>query len=585
MVASAPRGGLVVSLFAAACGPFVSAGSPSHEAASRPTRDRAVFVDFVAERFRNDYALASFKTERRQWDLEEELASLRRRIAVDDEDAFRRSLYRFFRSPEDLHTSVSLAGRPDTLWLGLHLIRTADEGVRVAWVDEALARSGLQPGVRVYGWDGRAVEEVIRATSAQTEWRSTPAFERVFADWLTTFRGGYEWDELPSDGDPVVLDVEMADGARIPVTLAWRRVDPTSPSPITRCPYWSASATSYVPPLGPTTWSVMEDTEIPAYVFSHQNERYGYLRLHTYAWPESRHRAVRRDFDRAVDAFIARDVAAIVIDQTGNGGGNFVHALTLLSRLSNEDRVAPTQRFRYASDGGLVGFPDRDVFRRLARDLAPGATIPGATRAFAAHPLLRGPLGFLAPTPENATELRAFAHFVADPPAPPHGRSALNSVPLSPPHHQVVARYRYDATRGPRFRGPLLLLIDARNISAAEYTAAALADGTGARLFGVRTAGAGGDQRTYRADGDCGADPLTPCVPSDVAGAMRRLGVRSFSLTVTEGWRQRGNRLGPRIENRGIAPDIPYRLTAEDTRTGGVPMRAAILAALAETAE
>jgi C-terminal processing protease CtpA/Prc len=124
------------------------------------------------------------------------------------------------------------------------------------------------------------------------------------------------------------------------------------------------------------------------------------------------------------------------------------------------------------------------------------------------------------------------------------------------------------------------MLIDGMDISAADYVPATLRDNGRVVLFGATTSGAGGDQRHVGLGDACTEATrrrlFLPCAPEEVIAAMKTLGFTGFNYTVTLGVRP-GGRV---IENVGVAPDVPYRIRAEDLTSGFAPMRDAVLDAL-----
>jgi C-terminal processing protease CtpA/Prc len=121
------------------------------------------------------------------------------------------------------------------------------------------------------------------------------------------------------------------------------------------------------------------------------------------------------------------------------------------------------------------------------------------------------------------------------------------------------------------------MLVDGMSISAADYVPATLRDNGRVVLFGARTSGAGGDQRHVGLDDACTEATRSrlflPCAPDEAIAAMKTLGFSGFNYTVTLGVRPDGRV----IENVGVAPDVPYRIRAEDLSSGFAPMRAAVL--------
>lgn len=202
-----------------------------------------------------------------------------------------------------------------------------------------------------------------------------------------------------------------------------------------------------------------------------------------------------------------------------------------------------------------------------------------AAQALAGHPAFSGNLNFAPKTLSTVEQFRGYLDFF-------EGYAARgDEFRLTEPYYQVQPWVDpWDG--GKPFERKILLLMDELNISAAEYAAATLRDSGRARLLGVTTSGAGGDQRVLTPERVCGgpASPLdgfTPRVPAHIAKTMRELGIAKMSYTVTLGVRFDGSgaNLGF-IENRGVEPHETYPRTVEDLRRGNQPYRDHILKAL-----
>jgi hypothetical protein len=215
----------------------------------------------------------------------------------------------------------------------------------------------------------------------------------------------------------------------------------------------------------------------------------------------------------------------------------------------------------------VIGLASRKELSWLADPLDAAKTDDEARAAIDATPLLSEFFDFGPRDLATARSLAAFFRFFE---RQPDG--------LTEPHYALVPEFAPERRFGPVFSKPVLMLIDGMDISAADYTPATLRDNGRAVLFGETTSGAGGDQRHVGLENVCTDKPafFTPCVPRDVADAMRELGISAFAYPVTLGERP-GGRL---IENVGVEPDFPYRITAEDLSTGFKPMRSRIVEVL-----
>jgi hypothetical protein len=270
---------------------------------------------------------------------------------------------------------------------------------------------------------------------------------------------------------------------------------------------------------------------------------------------------------RFVDEMQRQDVAALVLDQQGNGGGSFVLGYALLSRLTRQPLHTPLQRYLVSGERSVVGFGDEPVLTRRAETLRSLADDGAVATFMNDDPLFATALNFVPRTLATSRSAGEFFRFLAE--------RARGSAGLTAPFYEFQAAV--EPARAP-FDRPILLLIDELNISAAEYVAATLVDSGRATSLGRTTSGAGGDQRSVVPERVCppgrthAEDPFAECVPPEVAAAMKSVGVASMSYTVTVGQRPSGP-----IENVGVAPKHEYAVTAEDLRSDFAPMKRRVL--------
>jgi hypothetical protein len=545
--------------------------APVEVAITRPVTARQgqalIFVDYLEEIFREEYALAEHKAAKLQWRSRPELDRVRAEIMAEpdlDLPKLHRALRRFFRSPADIHLGIGFDGDHHARWLGVQFRRIGDE-VLVAWVDRSALppeRFPFSPGDRLVRFDGMDPPSALAQVGEATHWRSTPAFERSFADWFLTVRAASDWPEIPAPESTLELEIAGAAGPKV-VTLPWLDMQRTPPS--ARCPLWGKTLRGFLPLLGEPIWQ--GGALLPAYVFELDGQRIGYLRVSTYNYGEADRTRAIAELDRAIDAFAAHEVGKLVWDQTGNGGGNFLFGYALLSRLTDRELLPPLQHYLINRASEVAGFGSIASLEALAAELDAVQTEAEAKRYFEATAFFRRGLNFMPYDTSTIRGLAGWLSFFAEQGIP------TEEPRLTEPHYSVTDRIRPLPTKGgQRYTGAIVALVDELNISAAEFVAATLKDNHRATLFGVTTAGAGGDQRTVHRERICGmiaSDLITPCAPVAIAEVMTALRIESFSYTVTVGRRRTdaGKLLGP-IENVGVEPDVHYELCAEDLRTG-----------------
>jgi C-terminal processing protease CtpA/Prc len=345
------------------------------------------------------------------------------------------------------------------------------------------------------------------------------------------------------------------------VELTW--LDAAARPPSARCPFWGKTQASWLPHLGVTQWDSGTATVFPARIEAVNGRRYGVLRLYSYALsPEQQARAVT-EVREALKRFTADRVDAVLIDQTGNGGGNYYLGLALLRDAFVRPLSAPRQRFLMRADGGVVGWGDREMLE---------AFVAGLEQQKGRHPFLAEKAPILQATDDSALGLARYFRFFLEQP---------RGTRLTAPHTQIGEST--GPVGAPLYSGPIVLAIDELNLSAAEFVAATLLDGERATLFGTTTSGAGGDQRALVTARPCANGerddslPLFNCVPSAIAADLELLGIAQLSYTISLGVRASGQY----IENVGVSPNVAYAPTAEDFKTGFLPMRNKLLEVLA----
>ncbi|TBR20006.1 protease-like activity factor CPAF, partial [bacterium] len=107
-----------------------------------------------------------------------------------------------------------------------------------------------------------------------------------------------------------------------------------------------------------------------------------------------------------------------------------------------------------------------------------------------------------------------------------------------------------------RYTKPILLLINELDFSCGDFFPAILQDNKRATVFGVRTAGAGGAVKATQ--------------------FPNQFGIAGLAYTWTIALRTNGQP----IENLGVTPDVDYKTTEEDLKTGFAGYARAIQAAL-----
>jgi C-terminal processing protease CtpA/Prc len=484
--------------------------------------------------FSTDYGPAEYKRALFGWNLSEQMRKVR------ENQLSKRSILDFFGALHDLH-SRPIFRRSEAVWLGIHIKKT-DSGYLVAWLDPQI-KTNLKIGDRVVEFDGSAIEEAVVSTREKTQWYSTPAFEQNFAERFLTYRASSDWATLPEKNESITLTV-LREGIKAPLKASLTWLDDEEHAPSIRCPLWGKTKNGYLPNLGRITWEAAPTTSFRSYVFQHGNKSYGFIRFHTYAMGAEERLKALSDVDEAISKFLEHNVQGVVLDQTGNAGGHFLFAYSLLSRLVKAPMRTPLQQY-VMRNGEVVGFGKISEFEKKLHALSDIKTDDEAAKSLSQDSLFRNELNFIPQTAATVNDFREFLDFFIE-------DQKRNAEPhLTAPHFQV--QKWIPPCKGPRYTGPIVMLIDEIDFSAAEYAAAIMKDNKCAVLVGVCTAGGGGDQRVQKID-----DP-------HLAG---------FTYTITFGERvsKDGNLLGP-IENVGVSPNFEYRISKQDLMSNFLPLK------------
>jgi len=267
---------------------------------------------------------------------------------------------------------------------------------------------------------------------------------------------------------------------------------------------------SFVPDLGEILWK-QENSHHYAYIFQKDGKKIGYIRIPTYAVFDDEY----LEFENIIRKFQV-ETDALVIDQLNNPGGSVFYLFSLLSMLSDYSLELPPER---------ITITQRDVSDAFAILEDPFDTLSR---------LIEGVFGFSISSEEIANVTAYFqtiidewnnGHFFTN----PIHLYGLTSIQPNPKIH---------------YTKPILVLVNYLDFSCADFFPAILQDNHRAKVFGTKTAGAGGFVLDHE--------------------FPNFFGVNSFTYTGSIAYRT-NNRP---IENLGVSPDFPYELTSEDLLNG-----------------
>lgn len=286
---------------------------------------------------------------------------------------------------------------------------------------------------------------------------------------------------------------------------------------------------SFVPPLG----TVLGGNDFfDSYIFRlPKGHVIGYVRIPTFDVDKPADAA--DIFGRLMTSFDEK-TDALVIDLTHNGGGSVTYLYGLLSRLaikplttlSHQIMVSSAMAAESAQRLTIATFvkTDEDA-KKILSPMFPGMSVDFQTF----QSVVNNDRFILS-------ELKAGRRLTRP--------TSLLGISRIPPHPNGV------------YKKPILVLVDELDFSSADFFPAILQDNHRAKIFGVRTAGAGGAVKSTE--------------------FPNQFGVRRLNYTWTIAERLDG---GP-LENVGVTPDIPYSLSVKDLQGGFQEYREAVVKAL-----
>lgn len=275
----------------------------------------------------------------------------------------------------------------------------------------------------------------------------------------------------------------------------------------------------FLPLLGDVIWMTDYNTPFHAYIYlTPERHRIGYLRIPTYAI------GFNGEADSLVEIItkLQQQTDILILDQMNNSGGYPLFGYALLSMLTDQPLSTPKDRYkltqedvyRWMQEGALAKWIDSE---EKARELY-GDNVLGYPFVYQYFKFEQQFANFLVEEWNQGKTLTDPVH-----------TSFLDHIN---PHPAV------------RYTKPILCLINELDFSCADFIPAILQDNNRAVLMGNKTAGAGGIVRTAWLNNS-------------------HFGTALVKYTASLAERVDKNP----IENLGVTPDVPYRVTAEDLQT------------------
>lgn len=536
-------------------------------------------LEMLRKTFATSYAPMRWKREHLGWDLDREIdlvvAGVRsgRIHSVHD---YQLALLRFFNSTQDYHVTLNLLLREQAN-LPLQVKSSADGRFFIVYLDREQLPENQFPfreGDEIISFAGQPVANIIRELSEYESAGNAETRQALAEIRLTNRRAALghtvpqgeieltlrrrgqgpplsaklTWNYTPeslafSHENTNPLDINpgrsraMTGGGRNRDTidnpiqrLLDRRMEKTGLEEFAAANRFSPGAReSYVPDLGSKTFEHSRGFFHTRIFRLANGKNVGVVRIPSYSGGETE----TQEFIQVVRVLEAR-TDALVIDQVGNPGGSLPFLYSLASLLTKQALRTPHHHLALTQNDVVEAEETIRLLARVGTDAQARAVIGNTVGGYPVDRAL-------------ATRLVQYANFILQ-----EWRAGRR---YTQPFF-IVGVDQIEPHPAVQYSKPILVLIDNLDFSGGDFFPAILQDNGRAKIMGTRTAGAGGFLVSVR--------------------GVNLFGIRDMQITGSLAERSNDRP----IENLGVTPDIPYRLSSADLSAGFSDWRAAIIAAV-----
>lgn len=515
--------------------------------------------------YRAQYAPADWKKQYTGYDLDQEFAKAL--TAVQSNPSFgmsdaRAVLKNFIYSMRDYHTSIIFAST-EAATLPF-LVQGAGDRFFIVYIDRSKlseAAFPFQVGDELVTFDGMKTAEAVAAVQSQIP-ENVAATDKAMAEMKLTTRLSARGFNVPSG--PVVIGVKRKGSDKVvsqeliwehtpekikprSPTLAFANTDEDGPKPSSALhpimtvmtekldnPYGLGMRKTFTPDLGTKIWESDAANSFYAYIYKTNDRRLvGYIRIAGYIMPD--YTKAVSDFAKIVQRF-ENTTDAMVIDQVNNPGGSVFYLYTLASMLTDQPLHTPLHHMSITQNDIMNAIDLREKFKDVKSDDDAKKVSDSVADGADGYPV----------NYEYARFTVAYADFLIDQwnqgrtVTEPYWIGGVNQINPAPIHYTK----------------PILLLTNHLDFSGGDFFPAILQDNQRVKIFGSRTAGAGGYILLQQ--------------------FSNNIGVAKFSVTGSIAARLSGNP----IENLGVKPDYEYDMSAEDYQNNYAPYVKAVQTAV-----
>lgn len=523
-------------------------------------------LDFIRNTFEVCYAPKEWKQSYAGWELDSSIQQTKDKI--DNTTGitvkqYQRIVNEFFNSTKDYHTGVYFWSTESAMLP--FSVRTAEGRYFISYVDYSKMNQSVYPvniGDELVTFDNKPSDEVVRDLMGSVTKQANTATDNELAAFFLTHRMGALGHSVPKG--PIMIGIKSAGSDKVrQFQLMWTYTpekvkngfkgslaekDDEEKNSIFAKKNWYdkmmimpqfeaiskmykkakhdvdnegdndqerflGSRKSFIPQLGLRQWWE-SDAQCPYHAYMYEtpdHKMIGYVRIPHYSGFET------QTFASIMSLFQDR-TDALIIDQVDNPGGNLLYLYGLLSTLTDQPLIVPTERMMITHEEVVNAVSIIPDLEKISSDEQ-------------AQQMLGPEICGMPITYQAAQFFLDYFNFIVN--EWNDGRKFTNPYPILGidrvlPHPYV------------RYTKPILVLTNSLDLSCGDFFPAIMQDNKRATIMGARTAGAGGYV-------------LSTMYPN-------KFGIIGFTYTGSIAERLDKNP----IENLGVTPDIEYTFTADD---------------------
>ena len=534
----------------------VSAGPAASADKSQNTLKEQMLqnLEFMRNVFAAGYAPMKWKEKYSQgkWSLDNEIEKAKNEIISADKITtrdYQRIAQKLINSFQDYHVGISFQ-RTESAYLPFSIFE-AEGKYFIAWINRVKLPETSFPfkiGDEITQFDGRDIKQIIKELRDNLA-QGVAGTDRAMAAMFLTARPAAYIPGMEVPREPVTISIKKNGTQEITThQLAWEyrpedvsdmkcsslakqksageeiigsKNDMLVPfyteKAISENPFGLGTRKSFIPDLGVKIWETSKDAPFYAYMYKSpvDSKLIGYIRIPSYT-PSDADEFVQ-NFADIMNKFESV-TEGLVIDQVNNPGGSIPYLYALVSMLTDKALATPRHRIALTQEDVKAA---SDRLRGLQSIKNDDEAKQALGKSYGGYPV----------SYQFVVNMRNYSQFIID-------EWKKGNKLTSPTHLRGVDKINPSTIA--KYTKPILLIVNELDFSGGDFFPTIMQDNKRAKIFGARTAGAGGYVHTVK---------YPNC-----------LGIDYFTKTGSIAERVDGNP----IENLGVTPDIKYSLTSAD---------------------